>query len=202
MNTQPRTLLNFAGVQQHPPKWDEAVLLLIDHQAEYVSGGVPLNGIQKAVDECGWLLLMARKLHAPVIHIVHHGRSGSALFDPDQDFVSIIPSLKPDTGEQVLVKSLPNGFARTDLDVRIKSTGRQALIIAGFATHMCVSSTTRAALDHGYTSTVVASACATRDLPSPSGGIVPAAIVHTAALAELADRFALVVPSPDVWCVN
>jgi hypothetical protein len=35
---------------------------------------------------------------------------------------------------------------------------------------MCVSATVRSALDHGYASTVVAAACATRDLPDPLGG--------------------------------
>jgi hypothetical protein len=44
---------------------------------------------------------------------------------------------------------------------------------------------------------VVASATATRDLPEPLGGIVPADLVHRTALAELADRFATVVPDVD-----
>jgi nicotinamidase-related amidase len=69
------------------------------------------------------------------------------------------------------------------------------LIIAGFATHMCISATTRSALDHGYVSTVVAAACATRDLPDALGkGVVPAAEVQRATLAALADRFATIVP--------
>jgi nicotinamidase-related amidase len=60
---------------------------------------------------------------------------------------------------------------------------------------MCVSTTTRAALDLGYRSTVVASATATRDLPHPTGnGVVPARNIHEAALAALADRFAVIVP--------
>jgi hypothetical protein len=50
----------------------------------------------------------------------------------------------------------------------------------------------RAALDLGYGSTVVASACATRDLPAASGGVVPAAVLHEAELAALSDRFAMI----------
>jgi hypothetical protein len=63
---------------------------------------------------------------------------------------------------------------------------------------MCVSSTVRAALDHGYQTTVVADACATRDLRDINEGFVPARAVHAAtlaALAALADRFATVVKS-------
>jgi hypothetical protein len=61
-------------------------------------------------------------------------------------------------------------------------------------THMCVSATVRAALDRGLSSTVAMDATATRDLPDPlGGGDLPAGIVHRAALAAIADRFATVV---------
>jgi nicotinamidase-related amidase len=54
---------------------------------------------------------------------------------------------------------------------------------------MCVSTTVRTALDLGFRSTVVADACATRDLPSP-GGVIPARTLHEVELAALGDRFA------------
>jgi nicotinamidase-related amidase len=57
---------------------------------------------------------------------------------------------------------------------------------------MCVSSTARAALDHGYRVTVVAAAAATRDLPAPDGATMKAADIHRYALTELADRFAII----------
>lgn len=67
------------------------------------------------------------------------------------------------------------------------------LILAGFMTHMCISATARAAVDLGYRNTVVAAATATRDLPNPAGGIVPAAEVQRSELAALADSVAVVV---------
>ena len=92
-------------------------------------------------------------------------------------------------------KPLPNAFAQTDLDATLKKLGRTQLVIAGFMTHMCVSSTARAALDLGYKATVAADAAATRDLPDPmGGGVIAADALHRAALAELADRFAIVAP--------
>ena len=42
--------------------------------------------------------------------------------------------------------------------------GVKKLVLAGFMTHMCVSSTARAALDLGFQTTVPADASATRDL--------------------------------------
>ena len=85
--------------------------------------------------------------------------------------------------------------AGTDLDDVLTAGELRTLTIVGFMTHMCVSSTARAALDHRYDVTVVADACATRDLPGPAGSEpVAAADVHRVALAELADRFAIVAP--------
>lgn len=62
-------------------------------------------------------------------------------------------------------------------------------------THMCVSSTARAALDLGLRTTIAADACATRDLPDGSGGALSARAVHEVALAELSDRFAIITQS-------
>jgi nicotinamidase-related amidase len=90
---------------------------------------------------------------------------------------------------------LPSRFARTTLAETLRKLGRNHLIVVGFMTHMCVSTTVRAALDYGYRCTVVAAACGTPDLPD--GGGVPAAVVHRANLAALADRFARVVETVD-----
>jgi nicotinamidase-related amidase len=62
-------------------------------------------------------------------------------------------------------------------------------------THLCISSTVRAALDFGYGCTVVAAATGTRDLPDGQGGVVDAVSLQRAELAALADRFAVVVPN-------
>jgi len=65
---------------------------------------------------------------------------------------------------------------------------------------MCISATVRSARDHGYRVTLVADACATRDLPDPLGGAtVDAQTLHRITLAALHDRFATVVPDASVW---
>ncbi len=193
----PRSLLEIAGAPSHPGSFETAALVLIDHQGEYLpDGGLPLVGVEAAVAEIERLLELARRHAAPVFHIVHHGRPGARLFDPASPTAQIIKGLEPVPGEEVIAKSLPNAFAGTDLHDRIQATGRRELVVAGFATHMCVSSTVRAALDLGYKTTVVASATATRDLPSPwkSDEAVSARVVQQGTLAALADRFAVVVP--------
>lgn len=196
MKSHPRTLLDIAGAPTHPSPLGASTLVIVDAQHEYVTGKLPLTGIDEAIAEAGSLLALARRLAMPVIHIVHHSEPGRPLFDPSTPFAEIVPSLAPAPGEEVIAKRLPNAFAGTRLHQALgeigAATGRREIILAGFMTHMCISATARAALDLGYRTTVVASAMATRDLPDPLGGMVPAATVHRTALAELADRFAIV----------
>lgn len=194
----PKTLLEMAGAARTVARWDQVCLVLVDAQMEYVTGRLPLHGVDAALAECVRLLTLAREAGAPVIHVVHEGRGGG-LFDPQGPGGAIVPALAPIAAETIVLKRLPNAFAATTLEACLKATGRTQLVIAGFATHMCVSATARSALDHGYASTVVAAACATRDLPSPLGGVIAAPMLHEVALAELADRFATVVASADVW---
>lgn len=195
MTPPPKTLLQFAGARPHLPALDRTVLVLIDHQREYLTGALPLNGMDKAIAETARLLALVRAQKRPVFHVVHHGRPGAALFDPDGPHAEILPELRPGPGETVVTKTLPNAFAGTNLHKLIEQTGQTELLIAGFATHMCVSTTARAALDLGYRTTIIAGATATRALPSAEGTeTIPAKIVQAVSLAALADRFALIVP--------
>ena len=191
--SQPKTLLEMAGAPLTPSALKNSAVVLIDCQMEYVDGGLALPHVKSALAEAKRLVESARKAGAPVIHVVHKGRPGG-LFDLDGPKGKIAPDVAPAPGETVVQKPLPNAFAKTNLEEVLKATGRKEIVVAGFMTHMCVSSTVRAALDLGYRATVVAGAAATRDLPAPDGGVFDAATLHRAALVELADRFAIVVP--------
>lgn len=199
MSATPKTLLALAGAPTTPSPLDSAALVLIDAQREYTEGALPLVGVEAAVAEAARLLERARKAGTPVFHIVHHGKPGGALFNPEGPLSGIVAPLIPLDGETVVVKHLPNAFAGTELDALIRATGRKELIVAGFQTHMCVSSTVRAALDLGWRTTVVDAASATRDLPDGAGGVIPAEALHRANLAALADRFAVIVKDSRAW---
>jgi len=200
---RPPTLLSLAGVTPEPGALSQSVVVVIDAQGEYTVGRLPLEGIETALDKVQELLRRAREAGAPVLHVVHQGRPGG-LFDLDGEGGQILDKAAPAAGETIVRKSLPNAFAGTDLDALVKATGRRSLILAGFMTHLCISSTARVALDLGYKTTVVADATATRALPAVEDGgdssrpVVSAADIQRSALAELADRFATVAPLAQV----
>ncbi len=194
----PARLLDIANAHWSPATLSNAALIVVDAQREYADGSLRLPGVHTATAEIERLLVRARVAGTPVIHIVQQARGpGAPLFDPAGDMVGIIPSLKPHDGEPVLVKHLPNSFTGTDLAAALRATGRKHVIIVGFMTHMCVSTTARATLDQGFPCTLVANGCATRDLPDGMGGVIPAQTVHTVELAALADRFREVVCDTD-----
>lgn len=181
-----------AGASTEPPRLAEAAVVLIDCQMEYVNGALPLSGVDAALDEVLHLVGRARRVGAPIIHIAHKGKPGG-LFDRSNGGGQIAPQATPAKGELVIEKTLPNAFAGTDLHERLQEMGRSEIVVAGFMSHMCVSSTVRAGVDLGYRMTVVEKAVATRDLPTPKGEVLPAAQLHEASMTALADRFAVIV---------
>jgi len=188
---QPRTLFDIAGVKPEAGKLTNSVLVIIDAQREYTDGALPLTGVNEAITEIGKLLARARQSDTPVIHVVHKGKG--ALFNPAASGFEIVSALHPQNGEAIVEKMRVSSFAETKLEEYIQYTGRKNLIIVGFMTHNCVSSTVRVAMDKGYMPTVVAAATATRGLPNGKGGFISASLLQSASLAALADRNAVVV---------
>lgn len=190
----PPTLLQLAGVSLPPPAFSRSVVVLIDVQREYCDGALPLAGLDAALYGLSALLAKARAAAAPVVHVVHVGRPGGPLFAPDGPFAAILPEAAPAPGEEIIEKTLPNGFTGTGLQAAVDRAGRREIIFAGFMTHNCVEATARGALDLGYRSVVAADATATRPLPDPiTGESIPAALIQRASLAALADRSATTV---------
>ena len=184
-----RTLLQLPA---DPEPLSKSALILIDCQNTYREGVMQLDGVEPALKECASLLQRARDCGAPVIHIRHDAGAGSP-YDTNARIGQIADVVAPRSGEPVITKAYPSSFEKTNLDAELKRLGVTDLVIAGFMTHVCVNSTSRAAFNHGYRPTVVASATATRSLANPLGGELSAKQVHDGALTALADIFAIVV---------
>ena len=146
--SSPATLLELAGGQYNQLDWSNCAVVLIDFQNEYVNGKMPLGsaGI-KATANARLLLDKARDNNTPIFHIAHHGEENGNVFDPLSSNVAIVDSLQPMDNEKIITKMHPNAFYDTELNALIQATGKQQIIFAGFMSHMCVSSSVRAAFD-------------------------------------------------------
>jgi nicotinamidase-related amidase len=190
------TLRSLLALSDTPARLSKSALVLIDCQNTYREGVMQLEGVEPALKECAKLLQRVRDTGATVIHIQHDAGPGTP-YDVRAPIGAIADLVAPAPGETVIVKAYPSSFEQTNLDAELKKRGITDLVIAGFMTHVCVNSTARAAFNHGYRTTVVGNATATRALANPVGGVVSAEAMHNGALTALSDIFAIVVPSED-----
>jgi nicotinamidase-related amidase len=190
------TLRGLLGLGNEPTALRDSALIMIDCQNTYRRGVMQLEGAEDAFAEAARLLARARASGVPVFHVMHDAGQGSP-YDITAEIGQISTEVAPAAGEPVVVKHYPSSFFQTDLGAQLEKTGRRDLVLAGFMTHMCVSSTARDAFNLGYRPAIIASATATRELPVPGGVPVPATTLQSATLAGIADLFALVVGKPD-----
>lgn len=174
-------------------------LVIVDIQNDYFPGGAnPLAGPEAAADQARLLLQSHRMRGLDVIHIQHVWDAPDAVFMvPGTPGVEINERVAPAAGEQVFAKAHPNAFLDTPLEDHLRERGITDLVVCGMMTSMCVDATVRAAADLGFATTVAHDACATMAL-SFEGHDVPAADVHAAFLAALADGYARVAAAEEI----
>ena len=190
------TIREIAGLPETPGKLGDSVLIMIDCQNTYRDGVMQLVGVEDALANGRRLLDRAREASIPIFHIQHDAGVGSP-YDLTAHNGQIADVVAPIAAEPVIVKNFPDSFSSTDLDEQIKATGCQNLILAGFMSHMCVSSTARGGFDRGYAVSIVENTTATRELPDGKGNLISASEVQRASLRGLADLVAIVVDDAD-----
>lgn len=175
-------------------------LLLIDIQNDYFeTGAMPLVGAEQAGLQAKQVLSFFRTKQLPIIHIQHIAtRPNASFFIPNTKGVEIHPSVSPLANEKVIVKHFPNSFRETDLQQYLTANQIRNLVVCGMMTHMCIDASVRAAKDLGYTITLLADACATRNLEIENRKVA-ASEVQTAFLAALSYYYAT-ISSVEQFC--
>lgn len=140
-------------------------LLIIDVQNDYFDGGAhTLVNAAEAGKHAQQVLQTARKQHLSVVHIQHLAvNEGADFFLPDTPGAAIHTCVSPISDEKLIIKNYPNSFRETALLKHLQNNGITHLVICGMMTDVCVDATVRAAMDLGFTITVIGDACATRN---------------------------------------
>jgi len=174
-------------------------LLIIDIQNDYFPGGAnPLVEPEAAAANAGRVLDAFRASGEPVVHLQHVWDAPDAPFmKPGTPGVEIHAAVTPADGEPVLQKAEPNGFVGTTLEAELRGRDVDALVVAGMMSSMCVDATVRAAVDLGFTATVVHDACAAPDLEF-GGQAIDGKTVHGAFMAALAGGYATLVAADEL----
>jgi nicotinamidase-related amidase len=161
-------------------------LVLIDIQNDYFdNGNHVLYQPEIASGNAKKILEYSRENKIDIIHIQHLSMNeGADFFLPDTKGAEIHEDVTPINEEKVIVKHYPNSFRDTELHQYLTEKGITELLICGMMTDVCVATTVRAAMDLGYTTTVIGDACATEDRML-YGKIIPAKQIHESYLAGL-----------------
>ncbi|MDX2130231.1 MAG: cysteine hydrolase family protein [Chloroherpetonaceae bacterium] len=186
----------YAQSSQVPKK----ALIIIDIQNDYFEGGSSaLVNPLKASENAKRILEWFRSERFPVIHIRHLSANPKSKSFNGQSFGSQIHNNvapKSDSSERVIIKHFPNSFQETSLRAYLNELKVTDLVIVGMMTHMCVEATVRAAKDFGFQNTVIADACATKDLEL-NGEKIAAETVHKAFLAAMNGYYAKVTSTDE-----
>lgn len=171
-------------------------ILVVDLQNEYwPTGNMPLEGIEAAAENAARVIAHARTKGDLIVNI-RHEIPGGPIFVPGSTGAQINDVVAPAGDEAVITKNFPNSFRDTGLKALLDESGVQDVIVIGAMSHMCIDATTRAANDHGFATTTIHDACATRDIEF-GGQTAPAAHVHTAIMGALAFLYGDVVSTQD-----
>ncbi|PST82079.1 cysteine hydrolase [Pedobacter yulinensis] len=167
-------------------------LLMIDIQEAFKDiaywGGSRNN--PGAESQIAALLQAWRQASLPLFHIRHCSVSpGSPLQDglPGNAFMEVA---RPLPGETVISKSANSAFIGTDLLTQLQAAGIEAVVVAGFTTDHCVSTTARMAANLGFQTTVLDDATVAFAKTGHDGKAFSAETIHDVSLASLNGEFA------------
>jgi streptothricin hydrolase len=174
-------------------------LIVVDMQEAFVSGEEAVPEAARLVMTVADLIRRARETDALVVHLQNDGPPGSSDEPHTPGWELFLPARERD-GEYVIRKGTDDGFHQTDLSSVLKRHAVRDLVVCGVMSEMCVSATTRSALNEGYHVVLPHDAHATYDIPAVEGlaDAVPHAMVSRAAEWALGDQIDVIPHASDI----
>lgn len=138
-----------------------SVLVIIDVQIGFDDRSWGSRNNPQAEEVCAAVLRKWRALGWPVIHIQHDSTDPCSPLFPGPRGHDLKPQVASRPTEAVLRERVNSAFIGTDLEARLHTLAAPGLVLCGLTTDHCVSTTARMAANLGFTTWVVADACAT-----------------------------------------
>ena len=180
----------------------DTVLLLIDVQDGFKHPKWGRRNNPCAEAKIAQVLNTWRITGRPIIHVQHVSQEHASVFAPDSPGVALQEFVRPADGELLVQKRVNSAFIGTELDRTLKECGASGLVVVGFTTDHCVSSTVRMAANLGYRTIVVADGTATFERRSVDNKPVGPEIIHQIHLLSLQGEFAEVLDADVVLALS
>lgn len=167
-------------------------LIVIDAQNEFSDNGrrsVPAHN--EILARIQWHVHSAREDGEPIAWVQHHNKPNeSPAFVPGSWGAELSPGLGPKSEsrlEKRFQKDVFGAFFGTGLEEWLLSVKADRLLLVGFFTHMCVSTSAREALVRGFSVCIDPAGTGAHDLVHPMLGRQTADEVRRSALLQLSD---------------
>ncbi|MEH7379123.1 cysteine hydrolase family protein [Bacillus sp. JJ1533] len=163
--------------------------------------------VQKAFDDKKWgernnpnaeenirkILHLWRSKGWLVIHIQHTSDNPNSIFHPENDGFAIKEIVEPTDKEVIIKKKVNSSFIGTNLEDHLKENEVKTVVITGFTTPHCVSTTTRMSGNLGFDTYLISDATAAFGMKDQTDTYYDAATIHNISLATLHEEFATIL---------
>jgi nicotinamidase-related amidase len=138
-------------------------MIVVDMQVGLLNGE-PKHDLQGVLGRINQLATMVRGRSGKVVWIQHCGGAGDD-FEPNKPGWSLLPELDRQRTDIVVHKTLNDSFAGTNLQATLQEIAAGRVLIAGWATDLCVDATVRSAVSNNHNAVVVSDAHTLSDRP-------------------------------------
>ncbi len=175
----------------------DTAFLLIDIQKAFTHKSWGKRNNPEAEDNITALLTEFREKKFLVAHVQHISKNLTSLFHLNQYGAEFMDFALPKVGEQVFQKEVNSAFIGTNLNEFLKSKKIKSLVVVGFTSDHCVSTSVRMASNMGFQVFVVSDATATFDRMKANVNY-KAEVIHEINLVSLHNEFATVLTTKDI----
>ena len=174
------------------PKDTALVVIDVQNIMFETEGYTPYQG-KRVLEAIKGLIGRARETETPVVYIQHTTDDDGSPFEKGSRNWLVHPDIAPQDGDVTSLKRSYDAFFNTRLNDKLQRLGARKLVLCGMQTEICVDSTVRAALTHGYQSVIVSDGHTTFDKD-----VAPANVIVDLHNDVWHNRFGQVMPARDV----
>jgi nicotinamidase-related amidase len=192
---------------------DQAALLVVDMENDFVDGPMAVPGGPELARRLAPLVQAARAAGVAVVFVTQALRQNGAdlglleRFEPVRtgaalreggEGVRVTAELDPRPEDTYVVKRRFSAFLGTDLDLVLRSSGVQQVLVCGVSAHVCCDTTVREAFQLGYDPYYVVDGVEMGDLPDLGWGPIAADTAKGVVATIIAHRFGTVCTIADL----
>lgn len=176
---------------------ENTALVLVDVQQGFTDPHWGNRNNPTAEQKIKELLNLFRKASLPVIHVQHLSAEENSPLCPGQPGVELMAPMAPQGMERIFQKRVNSAFIGTDLEKHLRSEDIRSLVMVGFTSDHCVSTSARMAANLGFSVGIVSDATVAFDRQGVHS-TYPANLVHDVSLASLNGEFATIMTTEEV----